>query len=164
MNDFDISNVNLNVLTLKLNMDLNFNKIHAKGKYFIESFIISPLKLKGKGTFDINLTDLSIKIYGRIGMVDGILRLMDLDVVIGLDGMKSKITGLVGPLGTLVLSSIVDKVIVGFIADNQEALTDNIREILLPQINNLLKDFTISDVLQLLQNSPEFPPCVAKAA
>lgn len=145
-------------------MDLNFNKIHAKGKYFIESFIISPLKLKGKGTFDINLTDLSIKIYGRIGMVDGILRLMDLDVVIGLDGMKSKITGLVGPLGTLVLSSIVDKVIVGFIADNQEALTDNIREILLPQINNLLKDFTISDVLQLLQNSPEFPPCVAKAA
>lgn len=55
------------------------------------------------------------------------------------------------PLNTLIFNKIVESVVPKFLRDNQEQVTSYLEDLIKPEINGVLEDYTLQDLMGLLE-------------
>lgn len=68
--------------------------------------------------------------------------------------VNSKFEGIfILPLNTFIFNKIVEAVVPAFLSDNKEQVASYLEDMIKPQVNEMLQDFSLEDLLDLFGNS-----------
>lgn len=153
LNDFDIEEMKINVITSKVTYKFNFRDVNVDTKYDLEMMLKKfgfTINLIGAGHAKFAIRDMVIwgTLKYSLGVVSGNLKLKSLEVRTHLGEVDSEIGGLLGD-GSVneKMNAYLAEVVETVINENEDLIAETIENVALPVVNNVLDDVSISDVV-----------------
>lgn len=166
LNDFDIVQFKVNAILSRVNFKFNWNHIYFNTDYEL-STAKGGMGMKRSGPAKFALKDLTIwgVVKYNLGLISGKLSLKELSVYVSLGEVKSEIGGLSKiPIINKKLNRIIEEWIMLSINDNTEKVAELTNDLVLPMVNDMLSDMSLSDLLGMIggggEGETEKVPCV----
>lgn len=165
LNDFNINKFTLNVFGEKLQYDFTFKNIDTTAQKYETDTLIDALRqlglsveYEGNGSLLFDMINLRIKgtLKYKLPILWGSAKITSLKTTIGVEDVKSEITGFMG--NGQVNSAInhqLENAVVKLINENQEAISDAIEDTIVPRVNKLLKGKDFWTLVDMILSSSE---------
>lgn len=158
--DFDIEFFNFSVLRMLMNFEVTLPVMRIEGDHttyaqMLQGAISVPISAFGKFT----MVCTNIKVVGTVQLrtlLGGFLNIESMDVNVSIDKIDADLRGF-GLINGLV-NSIISAAAPGMVADNQEMINDEIREMVLPMANGILNEMTLTDLINVMAEGNMNPP------
>lgn len=152
LNNFDITNVDLQILKLKLEFSFFFHSIQTTGKYKAQGKALSFIPFNRGGKFAFNFNGLSLEGAIKIAFDGDKLSIAEFKLQPTVVSVNSKFEHVfILPLNTFIFNKIVEAVVPKFLRDNKEQVSSFLEDLIKPQLNGLLTDLTLEDLMDMVQ-------------
>lgn len=92
--------------------------------------------------------DGNVRGFMRLNIVRGYLNLQDMDAVLSVERVESKIEGLLDDEeSTAFINEMIEQLASWILEENQTAISTAIREVAMPLINSVLNQLTLNDII-----------------
>ncbi|XP_013102618.1 uncharacterized protein LOC106083880 [Stomoxys calcitrans] len=152
LDDFDIVQFKLSTLISKLTFEFNWNHVYLNTDYVMATSL-DNFKVTRSGLAKFALKNL--RVWGdakyAMGIFGGTLKLKTFNMYMSVGEVKSEIGGL-SKYGIInkKLNEVVEEWVYLAINDNTDNMSDLTNGYLVPLVNNLIGDMTLSDLLGLI--------------
>ncbi|XP_029718541.2 uncharacterized protein LOC109403738 [Aedes albopictus] len=152
LNNFDVVNVDLQIFKLKLDFSFLFHSIKTTGQYKAQGKALSFIPFNRGGKFGFNFNGLSLVGSVKVALNGDKLLVEEFKLYPTVKSVNSKFEHVFFlPLTNLIFNKIVESVVPKYLRDNQEEVSSFIESFIKPEVNNLLGDYTLEDLMGLLQ-------------
>ncbi|XP_065091989.1 uncharacterized protein LOC135712852 [Ochlerotatus camptorhynchus] len=154
LNNFDIVNVDLQLFKFQLEFSFFFHSIKTTGQYKAKGKALNFIPFNRGGKFGFNFNGLTLTGLIKIALNGDKLAIDEFKLGPIVNSVDSKFEHVfLLPLNTLIFNKIVESVVPNFLRDNQEKVTSFLENLIKPEINDLLDDYTLQDLIGLLDGS-----------
>lgn len=151
LNNFDIVNVDLQLFKFQLEFSFFFHSIKTKGQYKAKGKALSFIPFNRGGNFGFNFNGLTLNGTIKIALNGDKLAVDEFKLSPIVNSVNSKFEHVfLLPLNTLIFNKIVESVVPKFLRDNKELVTSFLENLIKPEINGMLADYTLQDLIGLL--------------
>lgn len=154
LNNFDIVSVDLQLLKFQLEFSFFFHSIKTTGQYKAKGKALNFIPFNRGGKFGFNFNGLTLTGLIKIALNGDKLAVDEFKLTPTVNSVNSKFEHVfLLPLTTFIFNKIVESVVPNFLRDNQEQVTSYLEDLIKPEINGLLAEYTLQDFIGLLDGS-----------
>ncbi|XP_058822059.1 uncharacterized protein LOC131683781 [Topomyia yanbarensis] len=154
LNKFDTVNVDLKILQMQLDFSLFFNAIKVTGEYKAQGSAIGLIPFNRGGKVAFNLNGLTLDGSIKVKLDGDKILLKELKQRPTVMSVNSKFEGaFLLPMNTFIFNKIVETALPKFLRDNEELVSSFLEDMIKPQMNKILQDYTLKNLTDLLGNS-----------
>ncbi|XP_055539989.1 uncharacterized protein LOC129726856 [Wyeomyia smithii] len=154
LNVFDVVNIDLKLLQIQLDFSFYFEAIQTTGTYKAKGSAIGFIPFNRGGKFAFNFNGLTLDGSIKVAIDGEKISVTDFKLNPTVESVNSKFEGVfILPLNTFIFNKIVEAVVPNFLTDNKEQVASFLEDMIKPQVNDLLDDYTLQDLIDFIGNA-----------
>ncbi|XP_053691327.1 uncharacterized protein LOC128739852 [Sabethes cyaneus] len=154
LNKFDVVNVDLKLLQMQLDFSFYFESVKTTGNYKAKGSAIGFIPFNRGGKFAFNFNGLTLDGTIKVQIDGDKLSVKDFKLKPTVKSVNSKFEGIFFlPLNTFIFNKIVEAAVPSFLRDNKEQVASYLEDMIKPQVNEMLQDYSLEDLMDLIGNS-----------
>lgn len=159
MHNMCLTDFQFSALAMAMRMNIHFNRLLMRGHHSTVATTLLGVGVRGEGPMTMELRDMHVDATAFIQNIPGGMNITSITSTTRVTSAIASFQGF-GAMGSTI-NRVIGAAVPGQIANNQELINEKLNEMLLPSMNQLFNQHTMTSLVNLMAGRVQNPgtPC-----